>query len=255
MKTTHDRVTLEIARGCTRGCRFCQAGMVWRPVRERTPAVLEEMAEAMLRATGHNEISLLSLSSGDYSRIEPLLTTLMDRYYARRVALALPSLRAETLTPRLIEGIRRVRKTSFTLAPEAGTQRLRNVINKGNTEEELLVTTRTGLRGRLEGCKTLLHARPSRRAGGGPGGDRRTRPPGAPDGEEPGSGDRQPFDLRTETPHPFQWQRQIGIEETAARQEFFKRRLKNRNISVKWHDARMSLLEGIFSRGGRRPAI
>src|SRR5690606_9499200 len=106
--------------------------------RERAPAVLEEMAEAMLRATGHDEISLLSLSSGDYSRIESLLTTLMDRYYARRVALALPSLRAETLTQRLIDGIRRVRKTSFTLAPEAGTQRLRDVINKGNTEAELL---------------------------------------------------------------------------------------------------------------------
>ncbi len=80
MKTIHDRVTLEIARGCTRGCRFCQAGMVWRPVRERTPAVLEEMAEAMLRATGHDELSLLSLSSGDYTLIEPLLTTLMNRY-------------------------------------------------------------------------------------------------------------------------------------------------------------------------------
>jgi radical SAM superfamily enzyme YgiQ (UPF0313 family) len=117
MKTIHDRVTIEIARGCTRGCRFCQAGMVWRPVRERTPAVIEEMAEAMLRATGHDEISLLSLSSGDYTLIEPLLKTLIDRYYARRVALALPSLRVETLTPKLIEGIRRVRKTSFTLAP------------------------------------------------------------------------------------------------------------------------------------------
>jgi len=141
MKTIHDRITLEIARGCSRGCRFCQAGMVWRPVRERAPAVLEDMAEAMLRATGQDEISLLSLSSGDYSRIEPLLKTLMDRYYARRVALALPSLRVETLTPRLIESIRRVRKTSFTLAPEAGTQRLRDAINKGNTEAELLATT------------------------------------------------------------------------------------------------------------------
>ncbi len=250
MKTIHDRVTLEIARGCTRGCRFCQAGMVWRPVRERTPAVLEEMAEAMLRATGHDEISLLSLSSGDYSRIEPLLTTLMDRYYSRRVALALPSLRAETLTPRLIEGIRRVRKTSFTLAPEAGTQRLRNAINKGNTEEELLATTERvfaagwkavklyfmlGLPGEreedLEGIAGLAHRvlRTARNRG------------------------QVTVSLSTFVPKPhtpFQWQHQIGISEIFDRQEFFKRRLKNRNISVKWHDARMSLLEGIISRGG-----
>jgi len=250
MKTIHDRVTLEIARGCTRGCRFCQAGMVWRPVRERTPAVLEEMAEAMLRATGHDEISLLSLSSGDYSRIEPLLTTLMDRYYARRVALALPSLRAETLTPQLIEAIRRVRKTSFTLAPEAGTQRLRDVINKGNTEKELLATTERvfaagwkavklyfmlGLPGErkedLEGIAELAHRviRTAKNRG------------------------QVTVSLSTFVPKPhtpFQWQRQIDIGEIVDRQEFFKRRLKNRNISVKWHDARMSLLEGIFSRGG-----
>jgi radical SAM family uncharacterized protein/radical SAM-linked protein len=250
MKTIHDRVTLEIARGCTRGCRFCQAGMVWRPVRERTPAVLEEMAEAMLQATGHNEISLLSLSSGDYSRIEPLITTLMDRYYDRRVALALPSLRAETLTSRLIEGIRRVRKTSFTLAPEAGTQRLRDAINKGNTEEELLATTERvfaagwkavklyfmlGLPGErkedLEGIAELAHRviRTAKNRG------------------------QVTVSLSTFVPKPhtpFQWQRQIDIGEIVDRQGFFKGRLKNRNISVKWHDARMSLLEGIFSRGG-----
>ena len=250
MKTIHDRVTLEIARGCTRGCRFCQAGMVWRPVRERTPAVLEEMAEAMLRATGHDEISLLSLSSGDYSRIEPLLTTLMDRYYARRVAIALPSLRAETLTPQLIEGIRRVRKTNFTLAPEAGTQRLRDVINKGNTEEELLATTERVFAAGWKAVKLYFML----------------GLPGEREEDLEGIAELARRVLRTAKnrgqvtvslstfvpkPHtPFQWQRQIGIGEIVDRQEFFKRRLKNRNISVKWHDARMSLLEGIFSRGG-----
>ncbi|MCE5263029.1 MAG: TIGR03960 family B12-binding radical SAM protein [Deltaproteobacteria bacterium] len=250
MKTIHDRVTLEIARGCTRGCRFCQAGMVWRPVRERTPAVLEEMAEAMLKATGHDELSLLSLSSGDHSRIEPLLTTLMDRYYARRVALALPSLRSETLTPTLIEGIRRVRKTSFTLAPEAGTQRLRDVINKGNTEEELLTTTERVFAAGWKAVKLYFMI----------------GLPGEQEEDREGIAELAHRVLRTAKnrgqvtvslstfvpkPHtPFQWQRQIGVGEILDRQAFFKGRLKNRNIGVKWHDARMSLLEGIFSRGG-----
>ncbi len=250
MKTVHDRISLEIARGCTRGCRFCQAGMVWRPVRERTPSVLEEMAEGMLKSTGHDEISLLSLSSGDYSRIEELLTTLMNRYYPRRIAMALPSLRAETITPGLIEDIRRVRKTSFTLAPEAGTQRLRDVINKGNTEEELLLTTQRvfaagwkgvklyfmlGLPGEteedLEGIIELAHRvlHTSKNRG------------------------QVTVSLSTFVPKPhtpFQWERQIGIDEITERQNFFKKRIRNKNIHIKWHDARMSFMEGIFSRGG-----
>lgn len=249
MKTVHDRITLEIARGCTRGCRFCQAGMVWRPLRERTPAVIEAMAEAMLRATGQEELSLLSLSSGDYTLIEPLLKALVDRYYARRVALALPSLRVETLTPKLIEAVRRVRKTSFTLAPEAGTQRLRDVINKGNTEEELLATTTQVFAAGWKAVKLYFML----------------GLPGERDEDLEGIADLARKTLHTARnrgqvtvslstfvpkPHtPFQWQRQIDIAETMARQDFFHRRLKNRNISVKWHDARMGLLEGVLSRG------
>jgi radical SAM family uncharacterized protein/radical SAM-linked protein len=250
MKTIHDRVTLEIGRGCTRGCRFCQAGMVWRPLRERTPAVLEEMAEAMLRATGHDEISLLSLSSGDYTLIEPLLKTLMDRYYARRVALALPSLRVETLTPNLIEAIRRVRKTSFTLAPEAGTQRLRDIINKGNSEEELLATTTRVFAAGWKAVKLYFML--------GLPGEREEDLEGIVDlaGKALRTAQNRgqiTVSLSTFVPKahtPFQWQRQIGVGEITARQEFFRKRLKNRNIAVKWHDARMSLLEGVFSRGG-----
>jgi radical SAM family uncharacterized protein/radical SAM-linked protein len=249
MKTVHDRVVLEIARGCTRGCRFCQAGMVWRPVRERRPALLQDMADAMLAATGQEELSLLSLSSGDYSCIESLLPLLMDRYYAQRIALSLPSLRVETLSISLVEAIKRVRKTSFTLAPEAGTQRLRNAINKGNTEEDLLKTSALvfdagwravklyfmiGLPGEedadLEGIASLAHKvlRTSRNRG------------------------QVTVSLSTFVPKPhtpFQWQRQIGLEEIAAKQSFFKSRLRHRNIQIKWHDARMSLLEGLFSRG------
>ncbi len=255
MKTVHDRIVLEIARGCTRGCRFCQAGMVWRPVRERTQEILEGMAETMLCATGYDEISLLSLSSGDYSRIEPLLATLMERYYERRVALGLPSLRVETLTRSLIENIRRVRKTSFTLAPEAGTQRLRNIINKGNSSAELLQTIGevfgagwnsvklyfmlglpTESRDDLEGIAELAYQ-------------------ALKEGKQRG---QVTISLSTFVPKahtPFQWQRQIDLQEVSEKQAFLKGRIRHRNLSLKWHDGRMSVLEGILARGDSRTGL
>jgi len=247
MKIIHDRLNLEIARGCTRGCRFCQAGMVWRPVRERHPEVLLRMADEMLARTGYDELSLLSLSSGDYSLIEPLLAALMNRYCKRRVALALPSLRTETLTMNLIENIKRVRKTSFTLAPEAGTQRLRNVINKGNTEGDLIATTGAVFEAGWKAVKLYFML-------GLPG-----------EGEEDlrgivdlgynvlrtGKNKRQvTVSLSTFVPKPhtpFQWERQIGLEETLEKQGFFKK--WPRNLNIKWHDSRMSLIEGALTRG------
>ena len=252
MKTIHDRISLEIARGCTRGCRFCQAGMVWRPLRERRKDVLERMADDMVNATGYEEISLLSLSSGDFSGIGPLLSTLMDRYYARRIALALPSLRVETLKRELMDVIGRVRKTSFTLTPEAGTQRLRDAINKGNTEQDLLSTAGTVFGAGWRNLKLyFMLGLPT---------ESEADLEGIADlaykvlGETRNRG-QITISLSTFVPKPhtpFQWQRQIGGEETVARQEFFKRRIRHRNIAVKWHDSQMSLLEGIFSRGDER---
>ncbi|MDI6742581.1 MAG: TIGR03960 family B12-binding radical SAM protein [Smithella sp.] len=249
MQTIHDRVTLEIARGCTRGCRFCQAGMIWRPYRERNTSQLMDMADEMLAATGHEEISLLSLSSGDYSCLEPLVVNLMNKYQSRRVALALPSLRVESLTGKLMEEIKRTRKTSFTLAPEAGTDKMRLMINKGNTSEDLLSTvdkifaagwksiklyfmiglpheTEEDLEGIVHLAYEALRAAKHR--------------------------GQVTVSLSTFVPKPhtpFQWARQISLEETYERQDFIRKRIKNRNLSVKWHDARMSFLEGIFSRG------
>lgn len=129
-KPVHDRLRLEIARGCTRGCRFCQAGMIYRPVRERSLDDLVEITRASLAATGYSDISLLSLSTGDYSCLAALMTQLMAISHNQCNSISLPSIRAERLTPELMTLIKRVRKTGFTIAPEAGTQRLRDIINK-----------------------------------------------------------------------------------------------------------------------------
>ncbi len=252
MQTVHDRIVLEIARGCTRGCRFCQAGMLWRPYRERNAQQVAEMADQALRSTGHDEVSLLALSSGDYSLIEPLIQNLMQKHYAERVALALPSLRVESLSETLIEEIKRTRKTSFTLAPEAGTDKMRRMINKGNTAQDLLASVdkvfaagwksiklyfMIGLPGEeesdLAGIIDLAHQalRAARHRG------------------------QVTVSLSTFVPKPhtpFQWDKQLTVDETYARQNFIRQRMNNRNLSVKWHDARMSLLEGLFSRGDEK---
>jgi radical SAM family uncharacterized protein len=139
-KPIHDRLRLEISRGCSRGCRFCQAGMLYRPVRERSPETIRSLVEKALRHTGYEDISLLSLSTGDYTALSFLMETLMQQCRNDRVAVSLPSLRAGSLTPRLMELIRSVRKTGFTIAPEAGSQRLRDVINKNITFEDVAET-------------------------------------------------------------------------------------------------------------------
>ena len=133
----HDRITLEIFRGCTRGCRFCQAGMIYRPVREKSVDTLIGLAEKILAHTGYEEISLSSLSSSDYSEIESLITKLVDRFKEKGVGVSLPSLRIDSFSIALAQQVQRVRKTGITLAPEVGTQRLRDVINKNVQEEDL----------------------------------------------------------------------------------------------------------------------
>src|SRR5699024_4999533 len=137
-EVVHNRIMLEIFRGCTRGCRFCQAGMIYRPVRERSMERLLELAEKLVRATGYDEISLMSLSSGDYSCLPDLAREMVKRYQEKRVKISLPSLRIDSYLTDTLKETQKVRKTALTLAPEAGTQRLRDVINKGVTEEDLI---------------------------------------------------------------------------------------------------------------------
>ncbi len=255
MKIVHDRLSLEIARGCTRGCRFCQAGMIYRPLRERGMHAIQEAVERCLAGSGFDELSLASLSTGDHSCIAGLLTRLMGRYAGEKVAISFPSLRSETLTPHLIEQIKKVRKTGFTIAPEAGTDRLRRVINKGNTEEEILETVRNvfdagwngiklyfmiGLPGeRQEDLEGIVALAAKIRALATRGGKRRGVAVSV-----------STFVPKAHT--PFQWVGQISMEQMRQRQDFLKGEIRKLRLDFKWQEAYMSYLEGIFARGDRR---
>ncbi len=261
-QVVHDRLVLEVMRGCTRGCRFCQAGVIYRPVREKTVAKLIEQADALLESSGYEEIGVMSLSTADYSCVNELIGELLDRYSEDGVGVSLPSLRVDAFSVDLAEKVQKVRKSGLTFAPEAGTQRMRNVINKGVTEEHVLTATKaafsqgwtqiklyfmiglpTETKEDLDGIidlavKVLENGKAIARE----------------------KGIHKPLKVSVSVSSfvpkshtPFQWFGQNTLAELKEKQHYLKERAKQyKNLSLNYHQSEVSFLEAAFSRGDRR---
>lgn len=262
LEVVHDRVMLEVLRGCTRGCRFCQAGMLYRPVRERSPEVLKEQAAELLKNTGHNELSLTSLSTSDYTCVEPLIKELLDKYENEGIGVSLPSLRVDSFSMGLAQQVQRVRKSSLTFAPEAGTQRLRDVINKGVTEENLMKVARhafengwsqiklyfmiglpTEINEDLDGIADLAYKVLNL-------GDEIRKDNSARGPQPKVTISVAGFVPKAHT--PFQWVPQVDLEELKEKQQYLKSKIRNRRITYNYHDAQLSFVEAVFAKGDRR---
>jgi len=261
MQTVHDRLPIELQRGCTRGCRFCQVGMITRPTRQRHPKQVLHIAETGLAASGYEEVGLLSLSSGDYACLNPLLDDFLARYEGERIAMSLPSLRTETMSGALAQKIGRIRKTGFTLAPEAATERMRAVINKGNREEDLLRAVESIFQNGWSLLKLYFMiglpeetdddvAAIARLAKKCLSVARRALPKGQ--GSAAINLGASTFVPKPFT--PFQWEPMIGPDETRRRQQIITAELGGRNgaIHFKPHDSRQASIEGALALGDRR---
>ena len=259
-EVVHDRVMLEVMRGCMRGCRFCQAGYIYRPLRERKPDTLLGLADKLLSCSGYDEISLSSLSTSDFEELKDLTDGLLDITEKKKIGLSLPSLRIDNFSLELMNKVQKVRKTGITFAPEAGTQRLRDVINKNITEENILSSTAMLFRGGWTNVKLyFMIGLPT---------ETNEDVEGIADLAQKVLGEYHaiPIEERAKNinitvstssfvPKPFtafQWAAQDSRDMLIEKQNLLKSSIKSKKIKYNWHDNKTSYLEGVFARGDRR---